>query len=78
LNDVNQPKGTPVELASGLEIKLEREVVKEALKEGISDWLDEKYRVLGKYTARAFAAAVFAAVVYFILWAGGWHSPLAK
>jgi hypothetical protein len=76
LNDVN--KETPVELASGLELKLERTLVKEALKEGISDWLDDKYRLVGKYTVRAIGVALFGAVVWFILWAGGWHSPLSK
>jgi hypothetical protein len=73
-----QDKRTPVELASGLQIKLDPGVVKDALKEGVREWIDDKYREVGKYTTRAIGVALFGALIYFLLWAGGWHSPLTK
>jgi hypothetical protein len=76
LNDTN--KDTPVEIASGLSLKLEREIVKEALKEGIRDWIDDKYREVGKYTLAALAAVTFAGLIYFVLMLSGWHSPVVK
>lgn len=71
-------RDTPVEIATGLQIKLERGIVKDALKEAVSEWLDAKYKAVGKYTVRAMGVALFGAIVYFVLWAGGWHSPLSK
>lgn len=41
-----------------------KEIVKEALKE----WLDEKFRDFGKWSAAAIAASALAAIVYFIFW----------
>lgn len=48
---------------------MQKRVIKEALKE----WLDEKFSQFGKWSMAAVAAAGMVALVYFILWANGWH-----
>jgi hypothetical protein len=53
------------------EVLMSEQDQKEVLKEALREWLDDKFTVLGKWTARALAAAVFAAIVYFLLWANG-------
>jgi hypothetical protein len=45
---------------------------KRIVKAAIKEWLDEQFLAFGKWTAFGFAAAVFSAVVYFVLRAEGW------
>lgn len=47
--------------------------VKAALKEALKEWLDEKFAILGKWSAGAFLAAVISALAYFIIQANGFH-----
>lgn len=49
--------------------------VKEALKEGINEWLDAKFAALGKWSVGALAAAALAGLVYLALAGLGWHKP---
>lgn len=49
-----------------------KNLIKEALAEAIKDWLNERYRSVGKWTLRGISAAAFAALVYFILTHSGW------
>ena len=53
----------------------DQESQKEAVKAALKEWLDEKFTLLGKWSAGAFAAALIAAIAYFILWSQGWHKP---
>lgn len=46
---------------------------KQFVKDAIKEWLDERYISVGRWTVRTLAAAVFAALVYIILIANGWH-----
>lgn len=46
---------------------------KDALKEALKEWLDEKFATFGKWSFGAIAAAGFGALAYFILWTNGWH-----
>lgn len=47
--------------------------MKAAMKEALREWLDDKFLLLGKWTARSIGAAFLAAVVYFIITANGFH-----
>ena len=47
--------------------------IKEALKEALREWLDDRFALLGKWSAGAIAAALLSAVVWLILTAEGWH-----
>lgn len=49
--------------------------VKDALKEGLQDWLDGMFAEFGRWTLRGLAAMAIAGVVYLALLANGWkHS----
>lgn len=45
---------------------------KEAVKEALKEWLDEKFLTFGKWSAGAVAAAFLVAAVYFIFVMDGW------
>ena len=47
--------------------------MKDAAKEAIKEFLDEKFSAFGKWSAASIACLGLAAFVYFILWANGWH-----
>lgn len=47
--------------------------VKEALKEAIKEWLDDKILQFGKWSLGALASAGLFALVYFILSINGFH-----
>lgn len=47
---------------------------KEAVKEALKEWLDEKFIELGKWSFGALFALILATMIYFILWANGWHN----
>lgn len=51
------------------EIEDQKAIIKEALKE----WLDTQWALLGKWTAKGIAAAMFSALAYWWLSAHGWH-----
>ena len=53
--------------------QLTHEEFKNAVKEAIKEWIDERYRVLGRWTFGTFMAALFGALVYFTLTGHGWH-----
>jgi hypothetical protein len=47
-------------------------ITKDAVKEALKEWLDEKFLMVGKYTVNGILAAGLAALVYFILVNQGW------
>ena len=51
------------------------EEMKTAVKEGLKEWLDEKFTALGKWSVGSLAALGLAALVYFILKMNGWQQP---
>jgi hypothetical protein len=50
-------------------------MIKEAMREAAKEWLDERYREVGKWSVRGIAAAAFAALAYFIATHGGFVKP---
>lgn len=44
---------------------------KAIVKEAIGEWLDDKFRAFGKWSAGGIAAAALAALAYFIFTHGG-------
>jgi hypothetical protein len=46
---------------------------KEALKEALKEWLDDKLVAIGKWTLGAFAASALSAIVYAIITLYGYH-----
>lgn len=48
------------------------EAIKEALKEGIREWLDDQFMELGKWTLRGLAAGLLAGLVWLMLVSSGW------
>ena len=49
--------------------------VKQALKEGVDEWLEAKFAQFGKWTLSGLAAAALAGLVYLALVGLGWHKP---
>jgi hypothetical protein len=47
--------------------------VKAALKEALKEWLDDQFVLVGRWTVRAFMAALLGAMVYFIIIQNGFH-----
>lgn len=45
---------------------------KEALKDALKEWLDEKFSELGKWSARTILVMALGALTYFILNMNGW------
>ena len=56
-----------------LTTKAGRDERKEIVKEAITEWLDEKYQMLGKWTLNGLMAAAVALLGYLILWTNGWR-----
>lgn len=50
----------------------QEQLVKEAFKEAATEWLDDKYAQIGKWTVRALSAAFLTAVLTFIVYTNGW------
>lgn len=46
---------------------------KEALKEALKEWLDDKLAQVGWWSIKTFAVAGLGALAYFILIMNGWH-----
>lgn len=47
--------------------------IKEAAKEAIKEFLDEKFAAFGKWSFYSLCALALSALVYFILTMSGWH-----
>lgn len=52
---------------------LEAEVLKEAYKEAMKEWLDDQFSKFGKWSLFAIVSAGLTALIYFILTVNGWH-----
>lgn len=52
---------------------IDKDVLKAALKEGLREWLDEKFMLFGKWSAGGLLAAVLAGAVYLAMIGAGWH-----
>jgi hypothetical protein len=52
---------------------LSKQESKDAVKEALHEWLDEKYSTFGKWSLHSFLALLVAAACYFVLAANGWH-----
>lgn len=50
-----------------------RQEMKDATKQAIKEWLDEKFAQFGKWSMGTVAALFLVALIYLILWANGWH-----
>jgi tryptophan synthase beta subunit len=53
----------------------DQDTMKDAVKEALKEWLDDKFSTFGKWAAVTLAALGLAAFVYFVLWAHGWKAP---
>lgn len=51
----------------------DKEILKEAFKEVLHEWLDAKYAQFGKWTIHGFMAMALGGIVWLILVANGWH-----
>lgn len=72
--------GKSIEEASGVDAgatgRQERiDITKEALRQVIKEWLDERYRDVGRWSLRGILLLGFAALAYFILTHTGWSRP---
>lgn len=54
-------------------MSLDKNELKEAVKEGIEAWLDKQFQTFGKWSLYTLGSMVLAAVVYFVLNSMGWH-----
>jgi len=52
---------------------LDKDDIKEALKEAIREWLDEKYAAFGKWSFHGLGAMVLCGIVYLAMISNGWH-----
>jgi len=52
---------------------MEQEDLKRAIKEAIKEWLDERFVQFGKWSLTGLVSVLIAALLYFILWANGYH-----
>lgn len=50
-----------------------KRITKEAMKEALKEWLDEKYAMFGRWALASLGALTLAAMLYLILWANGWN-----
>ena len=51
---------------------LDKTILKEAMKESLREWLDEKYIEFGKWSMHGLLALALGAMVYLIIWSQ-WH-----
>ena len=51
---------------------MSKEEQKEAMKEAMAEWLDDKFALFGKWTAGGLLAAAFFGLVYLGLTGQGW------
>lgn len=50
----------------------QQEELKEAVKEAIHDWMDEKYAMIGRWTTNLVVMGLVAGALYLALIADGW------
>jgi hypothetical protein len=50
----------------------EKKAFKQATKEALKEWLDEKYMEFGKWSMMGILAAALGALAYFLIWSSGW------
>lgn len=50
-----------------------KRITKEAHKEALKEWLDEKFAQFGRWSVTTIAAMVLAALIYFMLFTNGWQ-----
>ena len=53
-----------------------RDDMKDAFKEALKEWLDEKYATVGKWSMRGIASMILVALTYIALQLAGWKPPL--
>lgn len=51
---------------------VDRELQKQAIKEAITEWLNEQFATFGRWTFYGLMAAAFAGMVYLALKGQGW------
>lgn len=47
--------------------ELDKDAVKQAVKEAAKEWMDEKYKEVGRWTMNTFLVAIIGALVWLIL-----------
>lgn len=53
-----------------------KKFIKDAMKEAMKEWLDEKITIFGRWSLRSLGAALIVALIYFVLTINGWgHVP---
>lgn len=50
----------------------QKDLHKEAIKEAIQEWLDQQYKMVGKWTMKGITAAALAVLFYMYAAAHGW------
>lgn len=50
----------------------QKELHKEAIKEAIQEWLDQQYKMVGRWTMKGITAAALAVLFYMYAAAHGW------
>lgn len=53
--------------------KEDKIMMKEAWREAMKEWLDEKYTQVGRWSVRIILTAIGGIVLYFVLTINGWH-----
>jgi len=51
---------------------IDPEIQKQAVKEALREWLDERYAALGRWAFTSIMAAAFAGLIYLALIGAGW------
>ena len=73
---MSQEEKTVLDRLNALERLDHERIYKEAVREALKEWLDEKFTLVGKWTVNSVLAVMLAAIVYFVLAFNGWkHSP---
>lgn len=52
---------------------LDKDDMKEVVREALKEWLDEKYASFGKWSFHSLLALLLAGGVYLAMIANGWH-----
>lgn len=53
--------------------EIDPDLWKKAVKEALTEWLDDKFTMLGKWTLGGLLCAAFAGLMYVWLISQGWH-----
>ena len=54
----------------------DEEEVERVFMQAMDKWLDKQFLMFGKWSLGSLAAAIFIALIYFMLWANGWTNKL--